>query len=102
MSEVKSAIDLAAEPSDHKPAKGMIHVKIYTPLKEYYHADAKSVTALNESGQFDILPGHHNFITMLLPFDVEVEDADKEKHVIPIQRGLMHVRDDKVTIFLDV
>lgn len=102
MSEVKSAIDLTAEPSSHVPAKGMLHVKIYTPFKEFYHADARSVTALNESGQFDVLPGHRNFITMLSPFDVIVEDKNKEKQSIPITRGLMHVKDDKVTVFLDV
>ncbi|HEU4984410.1 MAG TPA: hypothetical protein VFT58_02115 [Nitrososphaera sp.] len=85
-----------------KPTKGLLRVKIYTPFKTFYEGDARSISALNETGTFDVLPGHHNFITMLLPCDVKVEAPDKKIKTIPIARGLMHVRDDKLIIFLDV
>jgi F0F1-type ATP synthase epsilon subunit len=48
------------------------------------------------------LPGHHNFITMLKPCDLKVGTPDKKVKSIPIARGLMHVRDDKLIVFLDV
>ncbi len=87
---------------DAKPTPGLLRVKIYTPFKIFYEGDARSITAVNETGQFDILPEHHNFITMLKPCDVVVEMPKQEKKVIPIARGLMHVKADKLIIFLDV
>lgn len=86
-----------------KANEGFLLAKIYTPFKVFFEGDAKSVTAVNETGKFDVLPGHHNFITMLIPCDVTVVTAkDKEPKVIPIARGLMHIKDNKLIIFLDV
>lgn len=85
-----------------QPANGQLLIKIYTPFHTFFEGDAKSLTAVNESGEFDILPGHHNFITMLLSCDVRVITADNESEVIPILRGLLHVKQDKLIIFLDV
>jgi F0F1-type ATP synthase epsilon subunit len=100
-----SAVNQATADADsfskRQPAKGMLLVKIYTPFHTYFEGDAKSLTAINESGTFDILPGHHNFITMLLPCDVTL-DTPSGQQVIPILRGLLHVRGDKLIIFLDV
>ncbi len=87
---------------DAKPTPGLLRVKIYTPFKVFYEGDARSVSAVNETGQFDILPSHHNFITMLRPCDVVVETPKKETKTIPIARGLMHIKEDKLIIFLDV
>lgn len=87
---------------DAKPTPGLLRVKIYTPFKTFYEGDARSVSATNETGIFDVLPTHHNFITMLLPCDVLVETPEKEVKTIPIARGLMHVKEDKLIIFLDV
>lgn len=81
---------------------GMLLAKIYTPFKVFYEDDAKSITAVNETGKFDVLPGHHNFITMLVPCDVNVVTKTGEQKVIPISRGLMHIKDNKMIIFLDV
>jgi len=86
-----------------KASLGMLLVKIYTPFKVYYEGDARSVTAVNETGKFDVLPGHHNFITMLVPCDViVVNPKEAQPKVIPIARGLMHIKDNKLIIFLDV
>jgi F0F1-type ATP synthase epsilon subunit len=89
---------------DIKPKKGLLRAKIYTPFEMFYEGDAKSVSAVNETGPFDILPGHHNFITMLKACDVIVKlpDEKKEPKLIPIARGLMHVKEDSLIIFLDI
>lgn len=102
---IKSATahaEVVTKTFDKPLTKGLLRVKIYTPFKTFYENDAKSVTALNESGKFDILPGHHNFISMLLPCNVLVEAPDGEFKTIAITRGLMHVREDRLIIFLDV
>ena len=88
--------------NEREVQKGCMLAKIYTPFKTFFEGDAKSVTALNESGWFDVLPGHHNFISMLLPCDIVVETDKHEKQVIPIRRGLMHIKNDRLIVFLDV
>ncbi len=76
-------------------------VKVYSPFQVYFDNPAYSVTAVNGTGEFDILPGHKNFLSLLLPGEVIVRTKrDEEK--LKIDRGIMHVHDDEVTVFLDV
>lgn len=78
-----------------------MHVKVYAPFKVYYDGMAESISAVNDTGPFDILPKHHNFMTLLNPCDVVVRIGEREEKV-SIQRGVMHVRADRVIVFLDV
>lgn len=78
-----------------------MHVKVHAPFRVYFDAQAVSVSAINETGPFDILSGHHNFMTLLSPCDI-VLDTGRDKETIPIQRGIMHVKADQVVVFLDV
>lgn len=94
-----------SESGDAHPAvatgKPMIAVKVYAPFKVYFEGDAHSVSAVNATGPFDILPRHHNFLCMLVPCTVVV-DAPAGKKSIKISRALMHVKADRVVVFVDV
>jgi len=79
-----------------------INVKIYAPFKSYFDAPALSVSAVNATGPFDILPGHKNFISLLKPCKIRVRRSGQEDFNLPIDRGLIHVKANKVTVFLDV
>ena len=83
------------------PKQAVMAVKVYAPFKIYYEGDAISLTALNETGTFDILPHHHNFLTMLLPCDLVIH-TPYDTQTVRISRALMHVKADKVTVYLDV
>lgn len=89
---------------DVKDEKGVImlrQVKVYSPFQTYFDNVAYSVSAVNGTGPFDILPGHKNFLSLLLPGEVIVRTArDEEK--LKIDRGIMHVHDNSVVVFLDV
>lgn len=78
-----------------------LQIKVYSPFKVYFNRDAKSISAENETGPFDILPKHHNFLTLLKACELVIR-TDESKQQIRISRGIMHVRKDKVTVFLDV
>ncbi len=78
-----------------------MHVKVYAPFKVYFDGDAQSISAINDTGAFDILPKHHNFMTLINTGDVIVR-SEKGEEKIPIQRGIMHVKADEVVVFLDV
>ncbi len=78
-----------------------MHVKVYAPFKVYFDGIATSISAVNETGAFDILPMHHNFMTLINTGEVIVR-TDKGEEKFKIIRGIMHVKADDVVVFLDV
>lgn len=78
-----------------------MQVKVYAPFKIYFNGRARSITAVNDTGVFDILPQHHNFMTLVNACDVIVR-TEKSEEKIPIKQGIMHVKADEVVLFLDV
>ncbi|MET0979950.1 MAG: hypothetical protein ABWX90_01690 [Candidatus Saccharimonadales bacterium] len=101
--------DEAVAPEENAPeqatkahgGKPTIAIKVYAPFKIYYEGDGFSVSAVNETGPFDILPGHHNFLCMLVPCNLVIQTSDGQKD-IKISRALMHVNADRVVVFVDV
>lgn len=98
-SDEKAADDRPSKSSGGK--QPTMRVKIYGPFNVYVDEDAYSISAANLTGPFDVLPRHHNFITILEACDIVVKTPYDIK-TITISRGVMHVRTDKVTVFLDV
>jgi F0F1-type ATP synthase epsilon subunit len=78
----------------------LFHLKVYSPFKVYFDGKVTSVSAVNTTGPFDILAGHHNFLTLLAPCEIVIRGANEDK--IRITRGIMHVKADDVVVFLDV
>ena len=94
----------ATNPEEEKPSgdgKTIDQVKVYSPFHVYYDGNASSVSAENLTGPFDILHDHKNFMSLLTPCEVVVRHTRGEER-IKIDRGVMHVSENKVFIFLDV
>ena len=85
-----------------KTGDPVVHIKVYSPYKVYFDGDATSISAVNGTGPFDILPHHHNFITLLSQGDLVVRAAQGQPQTIRISGGIMHVKADQVVVFLDV
>lgn len=83
-------------------AKPTMAVKVYAPFQVYFEGDAVSVSAINDTGPFDILPHHKNFLCMLVPCNLVVQPVDGATKTIKIHRALMHVKADRVVVFVDV
>lgn len=82
--------------------KPTMAVKVYAPFKVYYEGEAYSVSAVNGTGPFDILPHHKNFLCMLVPCELVVRPVDADQKTIKVHRALMHVEADRVVVFMDV
>lgn len=94
-----TAADQSTEPvSSSKPTMA---VKVYAPFQVYFEGEAYSVSGVNAVGPFDILPGHHNFISMLIPSRLVVQ-SPKGDTTVKITRALMHVKADSISVFMDV
>ena len=86
-------------PSNGKPTMA---VKVYAPFQVYFEGEAYSVSAENATGPFDILPHHHNFLCMLVPCNLVVKPVEGNPKTIKVHRALMHVKADRVVVFMDV
>ena len=85
-----------------KAGTRLMKVKIYAPFKVYYDAEAESVTAINRVGPFDVLEGHHNFISLLEPGNITVRKPGQPDFFMKVVRGVIHVKKDEIKVFLDV
>lgn len=90
------------QPAPKPSGKPRMAVKVYAPFQVYFEGDAFSVSAINATGPFDILPNHHNFLCMLTPCDLLVTPVEGDSKTIKIHRALMHVKANRVVVFMDV
>lgn len=79
-----------------------VRVKIWAPFKIYFDGPADSLSAINETGPFDVLSRHKNFISLLSPGPIIVRRQGQPDFKINIQRGIIHVKTNQATVFLDV
>lgn len=96
--QIVGALD---EPITELQGRPVARIKVYSPFQTYFDGPAFSISAVNATGPFDILPRHHNFISLLEPCDLLIASPQGELRV-RISGGLMHVKADAVTVFLDV
>jgi F0F1-type ATP synthase epsilon subunit len=79
----------------------LVHIRVASPFNIYFDEDALSISAVNDTGPFDILPHHHNFITLLNACEIVVR-TPKGDFRIQISGGVMHVKADQIIVFLNV
>ena len=77
-------------------------VRIYSPFQDYFDGMAFSLTAESATGPFDILPQHHNFISLLVPCELTIRTVREGERKIKISGGIIHVKADQIIVFLDV
>lgn len=92
----------AAGDFNKKNTKANMRVHVHSPFQNYYDGLAFSLSAENATGPFDILPQHHNFISLLLPCEVVIRTINEGERRIRISGGILHVKANQVIVFLDV
>jgi F0F1-type ATP synthase epsilon subunit len=91
----------AEQPAVKQDGKPTVAVKVYAPFKIYFEGEAYSLSAVNATGPFDVLPKHHNFLCMLVPCTLTIQ-SPKGPQSIKVNRALLHVKANKVVVFMDV
>jgi F0F1-type ATP synthase epsilon subunit len=90
------------EPKAFKSGPPSMHIKVASPFKTYFDEEGYSISGQNETGPFDILPRHHNFMSLLTASELVIRPVRGAEQRIRISGGMMHVKADKVTVFLDI
>lgn len=71
--------------------KPIMEIKVYSAFKSYYEDIGYSISAVNHTGPFDILPRHHNFMTLIKPGELKIATSSGDQ-TIQVGQGLMHVK----------
>jgi F0F1-type ATP synthase epsilon subunit len=87
--------------SQQQDNKQGLNVVARSPFHLYYSGPAESVSAVNRVGDFDVLPGHADFFSVLSPGSVTIETS-KEPVSFDITDGILTVRNDEVMIFVNI
>jgi F0F1-type ATP synthase epsilon subunit len=91
----------SAPKRDDRPEERTMHIKVYSPFKVYFDGEGYSLSGKNTTGPFDVLPEHHNFISLLTPGELIIRNRSGDQKM-RINGGLLHVRSNRAIVFLDV
>jgi F-type H+-transporting ATPase subunit epsilon len=80
----------------------VLSVKVFSPSLTYFDGEAARLSATNNTGDFDILPLHHKFISLLREGTVRITTPKDKEVLVKITNGLLHVENNQVKVFLDV
>jgi len=79
-----------------------IEVSIESADEVYFSGPVTSLSSVNEKGEFDILPMHENFIS-LINTSIKYSPANSQSpKLVEIASGILRVRENKVEIFLGI
>lgn len=79
-----------------------LRVVARAPFEVYYEGEAESLSATNRVGDFDILPGHADFFSILNPGTVTIETGADQPITFKAHNGIVTVRDDEVLLFVNM
>ncbi len=87
------------EESSNSMPNPTLHVRIISPQELILETDAESISSKNLEGNFDILPQHANFITMVEknPIIVRVKKQKDQKFDFPM--AIIMTSNNKVDIY---
>jgi len=66
-----------------------------------FSGQVRSVSSYNEIGPFDILPEHEHFVAVITK-TLTLITQEGVNHSIPLVRGLMRVKNNKVNVYLGI
>lgn len=78
----------------------LLKISVVVPEGEVYTGEVKSVVLPGVEGEFGVLYGHSNMITLLQAGVVEIETENQKEH-IAINWGYAEVTNERVDILAD-
>ena len=78
-----------------------LNVIARAPFHIYYEGEAEIISAKNTVGNFDVLPGHADFFSMLVECTVHI-NHDDEVTKFPIKNGIIVVQNLDVSLFVNL
>lgn len=76
-----------------------LQVKIQTPREVLFQGQAQSVSSKNSEGNFDILPQHANFLTIVENQPITIINTDKQSLKFTFAQAIIHHSNNQVSIY---
>jgi len=89
-------IQAEAEYSDGKTIK----VDIRNRKEQFFKGEAQTVSSVNDTGEFDVLHRHANFVTLIKGYVIVDKGLASEKK-FEIDSGVLAAKTDSVDVYLD-
>lgn len=81
--------------------KPKLHLTIMTPRSLLYDSDVFAISAKNSQGNFDILPQHANFITLIENQPVTIRELDGQQKTFNIRQAIIYSSMNMVSIYAE-
>lgn len=81
----------------------LLYTQVFTPgdqSQSAFTGYAKSVSGINTEGNFDILPQHANFVTLIRDL-ITIVDERGQKREFKVEKGLLEASNNLVKIFIE-
>jgi F0F1-type ATP synthase epsilon subunit len=88
-------------PVTNPAAAEKIHVTVRNRTQILFSEYVKALTSKNDTGIFDILPEHANFIS-LIGGSLILRKLDGQKQEIPLRNGVIKVKDNAIYCYIDL
>lgn len=96
--------------SNTNPTKGilgidssgsLLNISIRSRSKVVFDGHVHSLTSINDKGEFDVLPMHANFVTLIKDYIILDKGWETERK-LDIRTGLMNTLQDRIDVYLDL
>jgi len=78
-----------------------LYLKVYTRKGIIFDEEVKSVTSYNDTGKFDVLQMHTQFISKIKQ-SISIDKVDGSNIVYPVGDAIMRVKGEQVEVFLGI
>lgn len=89
------------EKKEEQQIPDSVHVMVRNRRQVLFEDDVKAVTSRNDTGLFDVLPEHSNFISVIKE-KILLHKKSGEKYEIAVQNGIMKVKNNTVRCYIDL
>lgn len=76
-------------------------VEVLTPEGTLFKGGIASLSSRNQTGKFDLLPYHANFITVVTD-KITVRPSRGRPQEFPVKRGVLYCYNNNVTVYLGI
>lgn len=79
-----------------------LYVRIASPKEVIFEGEATSVSSINSSGKFDILPYHANFLTLIENKPIYIRKPNHEVASFTFPVAIVYNRENRVDIYTNI
>ncbi|OQY68554.1 hypothetical protein B6D29_00675 [Microgenomates bacterium UTCPR1] len=82
--------------------KDELNLEVKSSEKVLFKGSVKAVSSINETGEFDILPFHANFFSIIKGKIVITDEGGQKKEILIKDQGILRSMENSVEIFLGI